>query len=243
MTARRLVIKPAVLRECCGTTAGYARHLYNSEETCKKCRAAITSSRPPLKRTKPPKKRSECGTRQGYNKHLANKELPCRSCKDFNNRVKQSKTKIHEAICANPLCSKNFSFKQSGGPGRKFCSRKCKAESESKSKLRMLKNKLRQFGMTVDEWDEIVERQLGKCLICRKRESSKKSRLTIDHCHETNTFRGAICHSCNVILGMCDENFIVLQRMQRYIILHANKVKSSKRMCSIDASMEDDPLE
>ena len=244
MTARRIVIKPAVIRDLCGTKAGYARHLYYSEETCKECRRAVTADRPRLKRTKPPKIRPQCGTRKGYNKHLVEKELPCRPCKDFLNVVKASKTQIHQSVCVNPLCCKKFSFKQSGGPGRKFCSRQCKRESEKDSKLRTLRTKLREFGMTVGEWDQIVEQQRGKCLICRRDETSKRrSRLTVDHCHETNTFRGAICHSCNVMLGLCDENFIILQRARKYLILHANKVKSSKRMCSIDTSLENDPLE
>lgn len=244
MTARRIVINPAVIRDLCGTKAGYARHLYYSEETCKECRKAINADRPRLKRTKPPKTRPQCGTRKGYNNHLVKKELPCQSCKDFINAVNRSKTRIHEGICGNALCSKKFQFKQSGGLGRKFCSPRCKRQSENGSKLRTLKFKLQQFGMTVEEWDKTVEQQRGKCLICRRDETSKRrSRLTVDHCHETNTFRGAICHSCNVMLGLCDENFIILQRAMKYLILHANKVKSSKRMFSIDTSMENDPLE
>jgi hypothetical protein len=28
----------------------------------------------------------------------------------------------------------------------------------------------------------------------------------VDHCHTTKTFRGYLCHGCNVALGMVDDD-------------------------------------
>lgn len=35
----------------------------------------------------------------------------------------------------------------------------------------------------------------------------KATELDLDHCHQTNSFRGFICHSCNKTLGVAGDNY------------------------------------
>ena len=41
----------------------------------------------------------------------------------------------------------------------------------------------------------------ANCQVC-----GAKDKIVVDHCHETEKFRGFLCHNCNVALGMMKEN-------------------------------------
>src|SRR5262245_42938009 len=62
---------------------------------------------------------------------------------------------------------------------------------------------LKRYGVTLAEYDALLEKQGGLCAICRKH---SKRRLCIDHCHLTGTVRGLLCDSCNLGLGSLKED-------------------------------------
>ena len=62
------------------------------------------------------------------------------------------------------------------------------------------------YGITQEQYEDLLIDQLGVCAICKKREKSKDKRgntklLFIDHCHTTGKIRGLLCHNCNTALG------------------------------------------
>ena len=91
---------------------------------------------------------------------------------------------------------------------------------------------LRHFGKTIQEYDAIVEVQQGKCAICKQLPTGKKSkyltlpRLSVDHCHTCNTFRGLICYNCNGALGLIRDNVHTLQNMIDYLTRRACHVST-----------------
>jgi hypothetical protein len=70
--------------------------------------------------------------------------------------------------------------------------RKKKYRRENPKHLRALSIK-RRYGITIDDYDRMVEKQSGKCAICGKEDS----KLHIDHDHQTNRVRGLLCGPCN----------------------------------------------
>lgn len=69
----------------------------------------------------------------------------------------------------------------------------------------ILKNK---YGITIDEYKEILKKQGGVCAICKKSET--KRNLSVDHCHKTGKIRGLLCKKCNSGIGLlCDSKEIV----------------------------------
>lgn len=64
----------------------------------------------------------------------------------------------------------------------------------------------RNYGITLDKYDEILDRQHGRCAICKQLETSDKQYLSVDHNHETGAIRGLLCHNCNVGLGKFKDN-------------------------------------
>lgn len=75
---------------------------------------------------------------------------------------------------------------------------------------------LKTFGITQDQYNEMLDKQGGGCAICKKQCSTSKS-LAVDHCHATGKIRGILCQPCNTTLGKLDENIETLKAMINYI--------------------------
>lgn len=52
-----------------------------------------------------------------------------------------------------------------------------------------------QIGLTIEDYNVILEAQGGRCAICPN--TPKTKRLDTDHNHKTGELRGLLCHSCN----------------------------------------------
>jgi hypothetical protein len=61
------------------------------------------------------------------------------------------------------------------------------------------------YGITLDEYDEMLSKQDYRCAICGTDTPDHTGRFVIDHCHETNRVRALLCSKCNVMLGMARE--------------------------------------
>lgn len=58
-------------------------------------------------------------------------------------------------------------------------------------------NLMRQYGITIVEYDNILSSQGGVCFLCRQ--PPKKKRLAVDHDHVTGEIRALLCNYCNKI--------------------------------------------
>ena len=79
--------------------------------------------------------------------------------------------------------------------------------------LAQLRAKLRQVGMTLEEYRRRERVQKGKCKICRKK--PRGHRLAVDH--KDKKARGLLCIPCNLILGNAYDNPTTLRRAARYL--------------------------
>lgn len=78
---------------------------------------------------------------------------------------------------------------------------------------------VRNFGITVAQYDEMLEKQGGVCAICGQACSSGR-RLAIDHDHETGRVRALLCGNCNNGMGKFLENPDLLRKAANYIEMH-----------------------
>jgi AAA domain-containing protein/recombination endonuclease VII/Homeodomain-like domain-containing protein len=58
------------------------------------------------------------------------------------------------------------------------------------------------YGITFDDFDAMVARQGGLCILCAKRPAL----LCVDHCHETSRVRALLCGNCNSMLGFSGDD-------------------------------------
>ena len=78
---------------------------------------------------------------------------------------------------------------------------------------------LRKYGLTEDEYQEILKGQGGGCAICGASSSKYGRRLAVDHDHSTGVIRGILCKTCNSILGAWDDDAERFSAAAKYLRL------------------------
>ena len=102
---------------------------------------------------------------------------------------------------------------------------KLRAEGRSRrSPTYYRKQNLRKYGLSVEDYIRLLEQQHGVCAICSQPEpqivNEKRRNLVVDHNHQTGKVRGLLCTTCNVGLGMMQEDPVRLHSMIRYTEQH-----------------------
>ena len=83
---------------------------------------------------------------------------------------------------------------------------------------------VKNFGVTLEEYNQYLETQNGVCAICGSSETvvdnrTKRPRsLAVDHCHTTKKVRGLLCMGCNQGLGNFRDNPDFLAKAISYLI-------------------------
>lgn len=79
----------------------------------------------------------------------------------------------------------------------------------------------RLYGITVQEYDQMLQDQGGGCAICGALDAATTrhgtARLHIDHCHETNRVRGLLCSPCNLAIGHFKHDSELLKKAAEYL--------------------------
>jgi len=77
------------------------------------------------------------------------------------------------------------------------------------------------YGISLEEYNKILEIQNGLCKICLQPETSvirgKLISLAVDHCHKTKLVRGLLCAKCNTAIGSFRDNLEFLRSAIRYL--------------------------
>lgn len=62
------------------------------------------------------------------------------------------------------------------------------------------------FGISLKQWNSILEAQDNCCACCRSREPGSKHGWHTDHDHKTGRLRGILCQPCNLMLGSAKDS-------------------------------------
>ena len=100
----------------------------------------------------------------------------------------------------------------------KACFKKRSKASASKLGRRHRKNIELQhhYGITIDDFERMMEECNGKCVCGATRGRSNKEALHVDHSHHTGLIRGLLCHVCNRAIGLV-ESPELLRKLADYI--------------------------
>ncbi len=66
----------------------------------------------------------------------------------------------------------------------------------------------RRYGISMDDYMEILKKQSNCCAICRKPSKlnvTGRPSLYVDHNHITGKVRGVLCARCNMLMGFLDQ--------------------------------------
>jgi len=91
-----------------------------------------------------------------------------------------------------------------------------------------LTKNLKQYGLTINEYNEMVFRQGGRCASCgiipagveKRGRMPRVIRLYVDHCHKTGRVRGLLCSGCNTGFGMLGDSVEKVEMLLRYAKKH-----------------------
>lgn len=86
------------------------------------------------------------------------------------------------------------------------------------------KNSLKRFwGMTVEQFQSLKEKQGGTCAICDRTESNPHKSLCIDHDHGTGKIRGLLCDNHNRAMGLFKDSIEDMEKAIQYLKNHRSK--------------------
>ena len=134
---------------------------------------------------------------------------------------KARKPKPQGLVVTCPTCSiAHNDITENYWQQRKYYCRTCRsgvAKSEyDKHSARIAKNRKKsgiarkaalkyRYGLSISEWERMVQEQNGSCLICSFRPENPSS-LHVDHNHITGEVRGLLCNNCNAGLGFFSDS-------------------------------------
>lgn len=72
------------------------------------------------------------------------------------------------------------------------------------------------YGITLEEKEQMIAAQDGKCAICYF-EFSDNNKPCTDHNHLTQKVRGILCHACNRAIGLLKDDTAVLENAIKYL--------------------------
>lgn len=101
-----------------------------------------------------------------------------------------------------------------GDYGRAYANQRLRSDPSVEQRLRNSRFQ-RLYGITVEQYDEMLEAQGFTCARCDK--SQETMRLAVDHCHETGRVRGLLCGPCNTYLGRLEARLGILAEDLAYI--------------------------
>lgn len=73
------------------------------------------------------------------------------------------------------------------------------------------------YGITQEQFDQMLLNQSNKCKICDTEFKSSKD-THIDHSHDTNRVRGLLCNNCNMALGQFNDNTDIMDKAIEYLV-------------------------
>ena len=93
----------------------------------------------------------------------------------------------------------------------------------NEAKVNDKRQKLKQYNLTLEQFNALYEAQAGLCAICGLPEKQLHYRshqvrlLSVDHNHATGKVRQLLCSRCNTTLGLIGEDTELLKEMISYI--------------------------
>jgi hypothetical protein len=119
--------------------------------------------------------------------------------KNKHNRERYKKDPIYRE--KSRMVSRKWYYENKDNPEFKQKQREKSESYREKAKPQIRWGNLRaRYGLTVEQYNEMLQSQNGVCAICGGINPEGRN-LCVDHNHITGKFRGLLCTTCNVALG------------------------------------------
>lgn len=89
--------------------------------------------------------------------------------------------------------------------------KKCGSWHKQNPESRWTRGLKQAYGISEIEYNHTYIQQGGRCAICKQVETKKyrgaPTKLAVDHCHKSGTFRGLLCLQCNTRLSVLEHDW------------------------------------
>lgn len=130
----------------------------------------------------------------------------CATGKDVGDFTKDSRSKDGlQSWCK--VCRKNFDAGKDRTEKNRIAREKyhqAGPESPEKRRQRRSARLFRSYGITAEEWDQLLDLQGDRCALCR---GTSPGRWHTDHCHKDGHVRGIVCRPCNFAVGWYESGW------------------------------------
>lgn len=152
----------------------------------------------------------------------------CITCQRSSNVVEFYRLKSGKLDCYCNSCrkTKNREWRLSHLQTEREKERIWRNNNKEKRDLYSRKNQLKEYGITIEQYNNLLVKQENKCAICKRDKSSFHKSLCVDHdhlcCSKKNSscgkcIRGLLCQDCNILLGSAHDNKEILKEAITYL--------------------------
>ncbi len=131
-------------------------------------------------------------------------------------RSSKGKGKINELPLTRAEISKRW--RERNPEKQKAAAKAWLERNKEYAKSRHHKYALAAYGLTVENYNELLEKQNMCCAICKRdTPTGKWKRFCVDHCHKTGKVRGLLCNECNRGMGLLKDDPSLLIKAANYL--------------------------
>jgi hypothetical protein len=141
------------------------------------------------------------------------KDSKNRICKDCCN-LKGKRQYASDPLIKNKKCETAKEWRKNNPEKSREISRKWNKANPEQRRDTQLKYL---YGLSLDKYNEMVSKQYGCCAICVRPQSKLRKPLCVDHNHVTGAVRGLLCHTCNRVLGMLQDDPKLALNVAKYL--------------------------
>lgn len=92
-----------------------------------------------------------------------------------------------------------------------------KLRNPEKAKRYLLNQQVKRYGITGDDYRQMLVEQEDRCAICNRHRQEFSRRFHVDHDHDTGVVRCLLCGDCNSGLGLFQEKPELLEMAAQYL--------------------------
>lgn len=145
----------------------------------------------------------------------------CIKCLETKNNTEffRDKYQIDGRVSTCKKCRKDYYKEHYIKNKEKYIKNQAEYKKNNIEKYKLYHNKYvmnKRFGISIETYTEMFNRQNGVCAICNLKEKSSK-RMAIDHCHKTGKIRGLLCSWCNRAIGLLKDDVNLLKNSITYL--------------------------
>ncbi len=136
--------------------------------------------------------------------------------KEFYKRKNTTRSRIYLTQCAKCTVIKTSEYNKKHKDEVKL--KNSKYYKEKKDTILRDRRYLKVYGINLEEYNIMFEKQNGVCKICNNSEMFHKNKmLCVDHDHVTGKVRGLLCQGCNTGLGNLRDSIENLENAIKYL--------------------------